>query len=538
MASTSDAKPVRNAKKHGKILGSIVITAEELELIKTEFNEKLQQHFLFTKDKEEYSLSNLRSSKCIDTIIQKIKKEEEKSRLDSSYINIFRENYMIVQGIDGKERLYFRDKGAKLKMVLPLDEIFDIFWKKHIQYGHTDADTLIQILGRDYVVNHFAVQTISEVCYTCSGPKKPYYCCILDIISMKRSDFAFSHLMSCQDMFTGFTHLRPICGDNKISEICVELFKIFLDFGPPKQVIISDDVFIKALDQIQHLTTYAPMPIDIINVVKDVRKLNELCRKLDEWMAVNKFDNWCLACYGFQYNLNKDTRNRPKSSYDSVFKKITTCVVEDLTADEVDSSELSTSNDVTLVNKAVSTRSPIDFNAMSFKSSTRQDSPDSHSTDEVQEVPSISAMETQVDAVLESPDSHSTDEVQEIPSISAMDTQVDAVLDSADSHSTDEVQEIPSISAMETQVDAVLDSPDSHSTDEVQEIPSISAMETQVDAVLGSPDSHSSDEVQEVPCTSEISAVEGPILTFETDLNLAPADEIIQCDDKDPLAFD
>lgn len=406
MASTSTDEPVRVTKKQIKNLVLSTISESETELIKTEFNEKLYAHFLPTKNSEEsLVMSNLRSRESLNAMMQKIRREEEKSRLDSSYINIYRNNYKILEYRDGKERFFFKDVDDKFKILLAWEDIFDIFWDTHLKYCHPKAETLKLILQRDYIVNDFAVETISDVCYTCAGPRKPYYRCALDLMSMEGTDFAFSHIMTYQDMCSGFIHLRPICADSKESEICIELFRIFMDFGPPKEVIISNDIFLTALDQIKHLTSYAPIQIEITKVSPDQDKLNRLSKKIRSWMTKNNFENWGIACYGVQLHLNIESTNGKKSPYDSVFKKIrkfekTTCFVEDLTQVEFDSCAFVGPSDVQ-AGKGVYTAPPIDNNAMSFLAGTEEASPDSHSTD-VEEVDgTYAAIETEFNAISE-----------------------------------------------------------------------------------------------------------------------------------------
>ena len=362
MASTSQDTQVSLIETDNSVLQGF-ITDDEVQLIKDEYNEKLHSHFLSTKASEVCSkMTNLWSHNCLDPLILRIQKEKQKSGEAGIFIYKHEDKLMMIGNWRDNDRLFLKDEDGKFKVILPWEDIFDIFWEAHRQYCHPSTETLKNILQDDYIVNDFAIQNISEVCYKCSGLQKAYYRCSLDITTINETvDYAFTHLMVYQDLCTGYIHLRPLSTDCMEIEITEELLKIFMDFGPPKQILISCDTFRVSLDQIKQLTTFAPIPITVFKVTREKDKFVNLTNAITEWMGRNKFEHWSIACYGVQLYLNNQIKSHgQKSPYDKIFKKIKRCGVEDLNKVGFDSVQFASDAGI---DKAVSTSSPLNCNA-------------------------------------------------------------------------------------------------------------------------------------------------------------------------------
>lgn len=384
MASISEDTPVRIVNKYEVTLD---LTDSDTELIKTEFNEKLNEYFL------NMGANSLNSEKNFKQLLLMIKRQENVSHQDISYTHTYLGRYKFVKREAGKEGLLIKGKDGIFRVLLPYEEIFDTLWKTHLKYCHPTTETLKNILQNDYIVHDFAIQSIREVCHTCSEVKKPYYRIDLDILEMNgNSDFAFTHIMTCQDMFTGFIHIRPICLDNMESEICVELLRIFMDFGPPKEIVISSGIFEVALDQIKQLTTFAPISFAITRVHPNIDKLNRIRNLIYIWMKRNNFENWAIACYGVQLHLNNKIKGITNTTpFSKVFKNIESRVTETLPELNVN------------IHEEVSTALPEDFNATSPFSVESAATCSSASSEEVNLLfdETINGLETELKAILD-----------------------------------------------------------------------------------------------------------------------------------------
>jgi len=118
-------------------------------------------------------------------------------------------------------------------------------------------------------------------------------------------DHDYSLLLIYYDSKAKFVHLRPL-KSRRVSEISMELAKIFIVFGAPN-ILQSDDRRDFVLKVIQKVNTLWP-ECKIIHgktLLEHRGKGNEFVKSmLQSWIKLNGKENWTFGCYFVQMQIN------------------------------------------------------------------------------------------------------------------------------------------------------------------------------------------------------------------------------------------
>jgi hypothetical protein len=127
--------------------------------------------------------------------------------------------------------------------------------------------------------------------------------CYLFTVPLPVEDSTFTSIFIAVDKLTHFIHIRPLCS-TEVSDVAVELYKMFMDFGLPETIETSEDKYyklvIKAVNLIEpEAITYVATPSDPVNDCRAAVILN-----LQKWMKESNCDDWTVACSMVQYAMN------------------------------------------------------------------------------------------------------------------------------------------------------------------------------------------------------------------------------------------
>ncbi|XP_035454958.2 uncharacterized protein LOC118279378 [Spodoptera frugiperda] len=312
MASITGEDPVSSSAQSKK----------NLEKIKTEYTNALKQMCLTqSKDEDPYLISMAEKQDLIKSIWKEGIKSNNTNLSDKNYKNPFDDKYKVVTH-SGLFNVQVKHEG-KYKLMIPYERLFNTVWPIHIKHNHDIPDTVIDAIQRKYFVPESAILELNKYCTICKPkqtPAKPYYCCNLDLIIMDTNDHGFETIMVCQDVHSNFIHLRPLTAHNTDNQICLELFKIFMDFGPPKKLIISNPIFEFAINKFHKLTAITPFHINIVRKNYREKQMSHIKSSLYKWSADSKSNNWAIGCYAVQHQLNSKNQGNPQSAaFENVF---------------------------------------------------------------------------------------------------------------------------------------------------------------------------------------------------------------------------
>ncbi|KAH9642354.1 hypothetical protein HF086_004886 [Spodoptera exigua] len=259
------------------------------------------------------------SQDFVNIVLQRMRgvgAEFEGHTTDKMALKIDLEHYKVVN-VKQKEWLVKNICGHD-KIIVPWEDSFEIVWKLHLENAHPEPAELMDIMQKDYLINRNTIECISEVCPVCHGDNQPNVKYTLDIIPMCTDpDFLYSNILAYEDVFTKFVHLRPIYKDLSIDELKVELMRVFMDFGPPRKILLSHPVLTEALANVKDFRHNFDFDVIVKKVQLDFDKINRLKASISKWMRDNKSKKWGINIHKIEWELNNKINGRDHMSANS-----------------------------------------------------------------------------------------------------------------------------------------------------------------------------------------------------------------------------
>ncbi|PZC75291.1 hypothetical protein B5X24_HaOG206493 [Helicoverpa armigera] len=316
MASTSKVSDVRSSYKKN---ADNVCRASK-EAIKAEFNDKLRNIILQSTERTAFDKSKLWSKLYLNELMAEIQQEQHISKFRKDYKNKYEDEFEVGTSRYGGNQLLVKDQGL-FKIFPAWQDIFDIIWPLHLQHHHPSPELMKHVVQDFHIIPNFAIELLNEVCSVCLGEDRPFARCAVHILQMHQLDNAFDRIMVYEELHTGFLHMVPMSHDTIDSEISLELLRLFMDYGPPKKLFIDDKIVETSIDQVKHLTQFAPFDIEIKHVQLNSAYMDRLKLLLFEWCMDNNSSSWAIACYVLKWQLNKNIyQTHRKSPFDQIFR--------------------------------------------------------------------------------------------------------------------------------------------------------------------------------------------------------------------------
>lgn len=296
---------------------------EMIKAIRNEYYTKLPKTYTseYYRGKKIF-LYNMASQDYVDIVMRRIKKvgpEFERHQRDKMALKIDLQNYKITI-LDGKERL-IKNIGGRDKIIVPWEDSFEIVWKVHKENGHPEATELIDIMQNNYLINRNTIECLSEVCPVCQGENQPNVKYTLDIIPMALDpEFDFSFILAYEDLFTKFLHLRPMNKDFTLPKLTRELMRVFMDFGPPRKILVSNPILVEAISNVKEFRKYFEFDVIIKKVQSNNERINEVRYAIGKWLEENGTKKWGINLHNIEWELNnRISGNDNKSANSRVF---------------------------------------------------------------------------------------------------------------------------------------------------------------------------------------------------------------------------
>uniref|UniRef100_A0A2A4JTJ9 peptidylprolyl isomerase n=1 Tax=Heliothis virescens TaxID=7102 RepID=A0A2A4JTJ9_HELVI len=246
------------------------------------------------------------SQDYVDIVMRRIKRigpEFERHQRDRMALKIDLQNYKITI-LDGKERL-IKNIGGRDKIIVPWEDSFEIVWKVHQDNVHPEANELIDIMQNNYLINRNTIECLSEVCPICQGENQPNVKYTLDIIPMPIDpQFEFSFILAYEDMFTKFLHLRPVNKDFTLPKLTRELMRVFMDFGPPRKILVSNPILVEAISNVKEFRRNFDCDVMIKKVPLNTEKINDIRTAIGKWLDQNGTKKWGINLHNIEWELN------------------------------------------------------------------------------------------------------------------------------------------------------------------------------------------------------------------------------------------
>ncbi|XP_050680628.1 uncharacterized protein LOC126976368 [Leptidea sinapis] len=239
--------------------------------------------------------------------------------------------------------------------VLTYENCFDVFVDAHIHAtNHGGYQEMKNLLNGYYVYEKKCLHNFLRSCTSCKElykPKEEEYIEInkskfnqlvqLDYKDMRSIPGKFKFIMTYTDKATNFVLVRPLltCDSECIA---MELLKIFVDFGPPKEIYTMNiQKTYKAIEIVQ-ATLQFKCSIRDTDSHSDIT--NQVYSKIHSWALENNCSNWGYSCWLIQHQMNTEGKNNPMKK---IFGRCTPSLVleklvdkaggaEDLSSDEED----------------------------------------------------------------------------------------------------------------------------------------------------------------------------------------------------------
>uniref|UniRef100_A0A2A4JW67 Uncharacterized protein n=1 Tax=Heliothis virescens TaxID=7102 RepID=A0A2A4JW67_HELVI len=293
-----------------------------LEAIRAEFNETLRNIVLLSTERTEFDKSKLFSKFYLNNLIDNIREEKNVARLRENYVNKYQDTLEVGTSRNGNEQLLVKDQGL-FKLFPAWQDIFDTLWPLHLEHDHPSPELMKYISKDYYIIQNFAIELLNDVCCVCLGEDKPFVRCAVYILEMDPRDNAFDRIMVYEELHTGFIHMAPMTSDTMVSEMSLELLRLFMDYGPPKKLFINDRIVETSVQQVRHLTQFAPFNLEIKPVRLDLAYMNRLKVLLSEWCKKNQSTSWGVACFVLKWELNKRIYiSHDNSPFDRIFRSL------------------------------------------------------------------------------------------------------------------------------------------------------------------------------------------------------------------------
>lgn len=295
------------------------ITPEILIAMRAEYYSKLPTTYTESSSGKKIFMCNMASQDFVNIVLQRMRgigAEFEGHTTDKMALKIELEHYKVAV-VNEKEWLV-KNIGGHDKVIVPWEDSFELVWKLHLENAHPEPAELMDIMQKDYLINRNTIECISEVCLVCQGDNQPNVKYTLDIIPMCTDpDFSFSSILAYEDVFTKFVHLRPIYKDLTIDELKVELMRVFMDFGPPRKILLSHAVLTEAIAKVKDFRHNFDFDVIVKKVQLDFDKINRLKATISKWMRDNKSKKWGANIHKIEWELNNRISGKDHMSANS-----------------------------------------------------------------------------------------------------------------------------------------------------------------------------------------------------------------------------
>lgn len=258
-------------------------------------------------------LCNMASQDFINIVLQRLKNQGAHQN-DYMAIKIDVEDFKIAV-INGKEHLIKTISGTD-KIIVPWEDSFDIVWEGHKEHCHPDAPSLMQILQKKYLVNRNTIECLTKICPVCVGENRPSVKFNVDLVPITLdSDFKYNTVLTYEDTFTKYIQLIPIHKRHTIQELSLEVINVFLDFGPPKKILISHPVLIRIFKDFKDLFRKEfEFEIIVKRVEIDSYKINLIRSTINTWTKENMNTDWGSNIHNIEWILNNNVSNKDRKS--------------------------------------------------------------------------------------------------------------------------------------------------------------------------------------------------------------------------------
>lgn len=225
--------------------------------------------------------------------------------------------------------------------VLPYEDCFDIFVDLHLREFHAGFDVMYPILQKYfYFSKHLLLECFLPSCNVCiarhlkdriqnsiiinqiQNPSKGtssderandnnlnLEACImfLGMTSVQPNEKdEFKYLLVYRQEESEYILLRPLL-ELDAEEVAIELYNIFVDFGPPETIKTTHLNFIKDVLKLLQLTPIKYNCKVYVNPFNGDYLRNKITGYINEWIKKCDSSNWPAACYIVQFSLNTES---------------------------------------------------------------------------------------------------------------------------------------------------------------------------------------------------------------------------------------
>lgn len=295
----------------------------DYEVVKTKYTGKVNRFLQMQYDNAPYT------REWINKTMLKVKfwRNTESSNPTKSChpVQINDDVYDVVT-INGVEKLVCL-KNNKVLEVLDSEESFNVFVDFHLRDKHCRGKGFCRMYN---VLNNFfdfsnvfleSFLTSCNVCFKVSNINKEnkttdehvkgdtfnglVHIIVLDISSCIATIHEYKYLLVYRETVSGYVLLRPLTELDE-GEVASELYKIFVDFGPPETIQTTHIDFLKEV-----LILLKRSPIKYKTIVSDeILDGGDLkCKIVDyinKWTECSSCSDWPLTCYAIQFSMNTE----------------------------------------------------------------------------------------------------------------------------------------------------------------------------------------------------------------------------------------
>lgn len=237
---------------------------------------------------------------------------------------------------EGKNIVTMKRKGKNepLLQVLSFEGIYDVLMELHIDYDH-ESNTFLQTATENkYSIPSICYDLIQEACNICredstrlTGASRTGIVSFIHHMKLRQTAY-YNSVLIYIDEYTEFIIIRPTRSFDVV-DMSTELFKIFMEFGPPGKVYmnIKESEFSLSIKTI--MENVCPSCKIIFDYVDDELSMSfSVMDAIGNWMKEVKSTSWEIGCFEVQRRLNTKMKtmfplsNMPVSAHDLFFKNI------------------------------------------------------------------------------------------------------------------------------------------------------------------------------------------------------------------------
>ncbi|XP_053599902.1 KRAB-A domain-containing protein 2-like [Plodia interpunctella] len=314
----------------------IKIENEQTECQDSDFKTKYYKQLMDFYDSKQMTLKKPWTIQRILEVIDLVKtsKTMAESRQRRTSMQYYWTSKYDVSSTEGAEYLIMKKNKPEdpAIRVIPLEQYFDLLWQIHNELDHGGRDKMIYVIKNKFYVQKKAVEIFISLCPKCETKRNERtkkstttnfnstgQVDLIDFQSIPDEDYKW--VLKYQDKATKFIHLCPL-RTNQVTEIALQLVKIFLTFGPPSVFQSNDEQIIKEVNKIWpdcNIKSEVPLPLNEDEDNLQVNN-NDIEDMLHTWIQENGSTNWSLGCHFIQYRLNTSIQLcEVKSSYRALF---------------------------------------------------------------------------------------------------------------------------------------------------------------------------------------------------------------------------